>query len=401
MKNLKLSNVSKIAKWEFLKTLRSPSFLVLTFLMPLLIVGGGAVGYFTQHMAEGEELNIAVIDETGEFYPFLEEQSTYTSIKVTLFEGEPSELEERVAEDEFDGFLLFDRESLIETGQIPYFVSDARNVNMSVLRGSLTYPVTVYRLQELNLSEDQIVAATIPVDIVTRSISGEEPQMAEFIAPLAMAMILIFAVIFTGQVLMMGVIKEKKNRIVEILLSSISSLELMLGKVLGFGTLGLVQIIIWASAALGVANYFLDIGQFITLQEILPSLLIFFFGYLLIASLFAAVGATMKDAEGGSQAQGLVVLIPMLPLFASGPLIMSPDALWVRILTYLPPFSPVASLLRIGATSIPTWELATIIAGIFLSALLFIYLASRIFEGAILQYDRTLSFKDVSKMLKE
>ncbi len=400
MKNLKSANVFKVAKWEFIKTLRSPSFLILTFVIPLLIVGSGAVGYLTQGIAENEELDIAVIDRIGDFYPFLEERLVESTVNLTLFEGELSELEEKVADGDFDGFLLFDRENIMESGEIPYYVSDTRNINLNVINRLVTNPVTVYRMRQLNMDDEQIALATMPVYLTAKSIGGEEPHIAEFVAPLAMAMILIFAVIFTGQVLMYGVIKEKKNRIVEILLSSISSLELMMGKVMGFASLGLVQIAIWVSCGLAVANYFWDISQFISLKEFIPSIFIFFFGYLLIASLFAAVGATMKDAEGGSQAQGLVIMIPMIPLFASGPIIMSPDALWVRILTYLPPFSPVASLMRIGSTSLPAWEIISMIAAIFLSAILFIYLGSKIFEGAILQYEKTLSFKDVGKMMR-
>ncbi len=401
MKNLKLASIYKVARWEFLKTLRSPTFIVLTFIIPLLIAGAGGIGYFAQDTAKGEELNIAVIDKTESFYPFLEQHLTDTPIEITSFDGERKEVEAAVEENTFDGYLFFDKETLMETGEIPYYVGDTRDINATILREALQYPVTVYRLQELGLSEEQIETASTPVTVSPRSINGEEPHVAEFLTPLAMVMILIFAVIITGQVLMYGVIKEKKNRIVEILLSSISSLELMLGKVAGFGVLGLLQVFIWASVGFAVVSYFWEIGQFISFHDILPSLLIFIFGYLLLASIFAAVGATMKEAEGGSQIQGLVIIIPMIPLFISGPLIMSPNALWVRILSYLPPFNPVTSLLRLGAASLPPWEIASMIAVLILSAFLVIFLGAKIFEGGILQFDRSLTFKDLRQIFKK
>ena len=410
LKNWKWSNIRKVAHWEFFKTLRSNTFLILTFVIPLLIIGAGVIGFFTQNgsdreiVPEGHELKIVVVDKTDSFYPFLEDHLKDTTLDVSQFEGTEREAKEEVKNEKYEGFLLFDRQSLMETGEISYFSEEFHNINTLALKESLQQPILEYRLQELGLSKYESREAAKPLQINTQTVEGHEPDLmaniAELVTPLALAMILIFAVIFTGQVLMYGVIREKKNRIVEILLSSVSSRELMLGKVLGFGTLGLFQVVIWATVGLLVANFFWDIMQFINLREALPSLLIFIFGYLLLASLFATVGATMKEAEGGSQTQGLVIMIPMIPLFISGPIIMTPDAPWVRILSFLPPFNPVASLLRIGATDLPAWELGLIIMVLIISALLVIYLGAKIFEGAILQYDRTLSFGEIRKMFK-
>ena len=114
---------------------------------------------------------------------------------------------------------------------------------------------------------------------------------------------------------MYGVITEKRNRIVEILLSSGSAFELLMGKLLGFAARGLIQIAIWLAVGLTVAVRFLDFREIpLGFAELAPSLLFFLGGYILFSAMFAALGATMKDAEGGSQAQGLVVLVPMIPL---------------------------------------------------------------------------------------
>ncbi len=397
---MKLADVYKIARWEFLKTLRSTTFLVLTFIIPLFIVAAGGIGFFVQMGLESEELEVAVIDETENFYPILEEHLADTQIILTDFEGEKGELVKEVEEGVFDGYLRFDDEALLQTGEIPYYVSDARDMNVGVLRGAINQPVQVYRLQHLGLSAEEIEKASLPVNISARSIEGEEPQISDFLAPLTLAMMLLLAVIFSGQVLMYGVIKEKKNRIVEILLSSVSSLDLMLGKVLGYGLLGLMQVAIWISAGLAVVSFFGDISHFVNLRDIIPSLLVFIFGYLLLASLFATVGSIMKEAESGSQAHGLVIMIPILPLFISGLIITSPNSLWVRILSFLPPFSPVTSLLRIGATTLPLWEIISIILVLIISALVFVKVGAIIFEGGILQYDRNLSFKDVRQMFR-
>jgi ABC-2 type transport system permease protein len=214
-------------------------------------------------------------------------------------------------------------------------------------------------------------------------------------------MILVIAVMISGQVLMYGVLKEKRNRIVEILLSSVTATDLLLGKIFAFGLLGLLQIGIWLAVGLTAAGRFIDLAELgMTLEVLLPSALFFVGGYIMFAAIFAAMGATMKDAEGGSQTQGLVVLIPMIPMFASGAIMMAPNAAWVRILSYIPIFTPMTMLMRIPATTLPWWEMASAFAVLLLGIAFFVYLGARIFSRGLLQFDRTVSFKEMGKMLR-
>jgi ABC-2 type transport system permease protein len=260
----------------------------------------------------------------------------------------------------------------------------------------------LYRLQKAGLSEAQIRLAVTPVLIQARSLAGEEPSLAEMLVPYAVVFILVLAAIFSGQVLMFGVIKEKRNRIVEILLSSVSSLDLLVGKLVGFAALGLMQVAIWLSVGLAVAARLIDLSRVsLAAANLVPAILFFISGYLLFASLFAAMGATMKDAEGGGQAQGMVILVPMIPLFAAQAILMSPNALWVRIMSFVPPFIPVTVLIRMAATTLPWWEIASTFVVLLLSVVLFVVMGARIFERGILHYDRTISLKEIQRMLKK
>ncbi len=343
---------------------------------------------------------IAIVDEGGDFFPYLEEQAGHIPMEITDYRDDLETLTEAMMEGHYDGYLVFSEEGLLKTGSIPYYVSEARNVNMEVVYNFFDKPVTIYRLEKVGLTPEQIAVTDIPLNIIPTSVGGEETTLYEVIVPVAVAMILVFAIVFSGQILMYGVIREKRNRIIEILLSSISSMDLMLGKILGFGVLGLMQVTIWVTVGLIVGSFFIDIFQYIPMATIIPSLFIFVFGYMMLAAMFAAAGATMKDAEGGSQMQGLVIMIPMIPLFISGPIFMNPDAFWVRLLSYVPPFSPIGALMRSGATNIPGWEMVLILTVMLASGLLFVYLGSKIFEGSILQYDRNISFGEVRRMLR-
>ncbi len=399
---MKLHDTLKVARWEFMKTLKSPVFLILTILLPVIMLAGGLIGSYTFHGAMGEEQKVAVIDETGNLFPLLESYLAGSPVTATLHRADQQEhLEEEVREGGYNGFVHFTNEA-ISRGEIPYHVRNTREQNIMVLSEAVRHTVTLYRLQQAGLGEEEIRLATSPVSIQTRSLAGEEASIAEMLVPMAVVLILVLAAIFSGQVLMYGVIKEKRNRIVEILLSSVSSLDLLAGKLAGFAALGLLQVAIWVTVGLVVASRLTDLSQVTpAASDLIPASLFFVGGYLLFASLFATMGATMKDAEGGSQTQGLIILVPMIPLFASQAIFMMPNAAWVRVLSFVPPFIPVTVLLRMAATTLPWWELAGAFAALVISVVFFIVLGARIFDRGILQFDRTISFKDMRRMLKK
>ena len=402
---MKWSNIFKVFRWEFIKNIKSPVFLITTLAMPLIMLVGGGLSYLASSSAIDsaleEEQQVAVIDESGEFFAYLEPYLAGSPVKLTLHDNaERGQLKEQVREGEIDGYLLF-TEINIQSGEIDYYVQSAREMNAMVLEGAVSAALSSYRMEKIGLNAAEIAVATAPASLHTRSISGEEVSIAGMIAPLIFAMLLVVAVMVSGQVLMFGVLKEKRNRIVEILLSSVNAIDLLLGKIIGFGLLGLLQIGIWLAAGLLVATRFYDLGRLgISLNVLLPSILFFVGGYVMFAALFAAMGATMKDAEGGSQTQGMVVMIPMIPLFATGAIMMAPNATWVRVFSYIPIFTPVTMLMRIGATSVPWWEIASTFAALLLGVAFFVYLGARIFSRGLLQFDRSISLREIGRMMR-
>jgi len=399
---LKWLNVFKVFRWEFLKNLKSPVFLVTTLMMPLIMLLAAGISYYSSVSVSKEEQQVAIIDETGEFFPYLESKLATSPVKVTLHEpAQREQLAKQVEERELNGYLIITAEN-VQSGMIDYFVRDAKEMNSMALDEAVTAALTRYRMEKTGLTAQEIDLVTAPVVLHPRSVSGEEVSVAAAIAPFFFSMVLVIAVMISGQVLMYGVLKEKRNRIVEILLSSVSALDLLLGKILGFGLLGLLQIGIWMIAGLGVASRFLDLRQLgISPAELFPMVLFFVGGYVMFAALFAAMGATMKDAEGGSQTQGMVLLIPMIPMFASGSILLSPNATWVRVFSYIPIFTPTTMLMRIAATTLPWWEIAATFAVLMLGVAFFIYLGARIFSRGLLQFERTISFKEIGKMMRK
>lgn len=398
---MKWPNVFKVFRWEFLKNLKSPVFLITTLLIPLIMLLSAGIGYFAGISTSKEKQRVAVIDETEEFFPYLESLLSNTSVTVSLNEPyERENLASQVQEGKLNGYLAFTKEN-IESGMVDYYVRDLKEMNTGVLEGAVKKALTIYRMEKIGLTAEEISLVTAPVVLQMRGVSGEEPSVAAMIAPFIFSMFLIVAVMVSGQVLMYGVLKEKRNRIVEILLSSVTALDLMLGKILGFGLLGLLQIGIWLTIGLVTASRFIDLSALgMTAGNLIPLVIFFIGGYLMFAALFAAMGATMKDAEGGSQTQGLVVLIPMIPMFASSAILISPNAMWVRICSYIPIFTPMMMLMRIAATTLPWWEIASTFTVLLLGVVFFIYLGARIFSRGLLQFDRKISFKEFRRMIR-
>lgn len=399
---LKWPNVKRVSRWEFLKNLRSPLFVVTTLMIPLIMLLSVGISYYAGTRTTQAKLDVAVIDETGELFPYLE--SAFSSTSVTLSLSEPAQQERlagQVEEGELSGYLIFTPEN-VQTGVIDYYVLSANDVNVGLLDRPVKTALTSYRLEKMGLTVEEIGLATAPMVLQPRSISGEGISIVGAIAPFVVSIILLIAVMTSGQVLMYGVLKEKRNRIVEILLSSVSAVDLLLGKILGLGLLGVLQIGIWMVVGLVAASRFIDLSQLgMTAGAILPMLLFLIGGYIMFAALFAAIGATMKSVEEGSQAQSTVVLIPMIPMFASSAIIMSPNALWVRICSHIPVFTPVMMLMRLSVTTVPAWEIATTFAALMLGLVFFVIFGARIFSRGLLQFDRTLSFREIERMMRK
>lgn len=399
---MKWLNVSRVFRWEFQKNLKSAVFLVTTLMMPLIMILAAGISYFASTSVAREEQHIAVIDETGEFFPYLESYLAGSPVKITLHSGgEIKPLYHQVENGELNGYLDINAENL-QDNMINYYVRDAKEMNTMIIEEAVRAVMTRYRMEKMGLTAGEIASVTAPVALKVRSVSGEEASIAAMIAPFFFSIVLVVAVMISGQVLMYGVLKEKRNRVVEILLSSVTALDLLLGKILAFGLLGLLQIAIWLAVGLAAASRFIDLSEMgLTLETLIPLILFFIGGYLMFAALFAAMGATMKDAEGGSQTQGMVVLIPMIPMFASSAILMSPNAAWVRIFSYIPIFTPTTMLMRIACTTLPWWELASTFMVMMLGIAFFIYLGARIFSRGLLQFDRSISIREIGKMMRK
>ncbi|MGI6366082.1 MAG: ABC transporter permease [Bacillota bacterium] len=398
---MKRANVKSVFKWEFKKHIKNPVFLIFTFLLPAIIALAGVLPGYIIGRTSIQPKDLWVLDETGQLAPLLETALADSRFVVESVQGDIQELKEQVGAGEADALLHITQESLA-TGSMQLYAKELMDFSRSELEQMLQPAFTQYRLQVSGISPQDFASILTPASVQIFSVSGEEENALAFAIPLFVGMILFISVLFSGQVLMQSVIKEKRNRIVEILLSSLSAGELLAGKVLAFGALTLIQVAIWLGMGLGVAARFVDLSSLgLDYNLLLKALPYFLLGYLLLATLFAALAATMKDAESGSQAHGLVIMIPMLPLMLSAPIMMAPNGIFARVLSYIPIFTPAAMLLRIGATNVPLWEVAVTSVILLVSTALFLRVGARIYQGSLLKFDAAASFREIMAMVRK
>lgn len=259
-------------------------------------------------------------------------------------------------------------------------------------------------MRSLGLSDAQIMELNTPYAYNSAPVEGTKESNTTKYIPAIFAGILLMAVFITGTMTFYSSLQEKKDKMVEILLSSIKPQELMQGKILGYFVLGVIQIGLWMGFGIPAAQiYFkIPVAQYIFVPELIPMMLFALGGYLMFSAMFVTLGATMEDVQSATNFQGIIMMIPMLPLFIIAPIISDPLGLVARIGTYFPLTNPGVMLMRLSlAKSIPTWELVISSIVLIATIVVVVKLSGKIFKTAILMYDKTASAKEMMKWMRD
>jgi ABC-2 type transport system permease protein len=421
-----------ILKSEFGRRVRSKAFILATLLVPIFLVGAmvapGLLAYFGE---QSNQQTVAVVDETGRLTDRLQRLAGDDgSFTFTATDAPVDSVRAAVRAGTYDGYLLLP-EGLL--GDAP----GAATLYSMEGGGGLSGPVRLSGLIDRAVQEERLAARNVPEDIQaimdvrvsldTRKLTEEGTAADSTIALSAigflMAFAIYFAVVIYGQYVMQGVIEEKSNRVVEIVVSSVRPFELLMGKVLGIGAMGLAQMLVWVSVAgagltfaAPIAALFLDPSDLgvsddasaqamveaagisvptVPVDLVLWFLLFFLGGYLLYASLFAAVGSAVEQQQ---DAQNLLypVLIPLfVPILFATYVLETPAATLSVVLSLVPFFAPVLMPLRAAVTTVPVWQLGLSFALLALTFVAMIWVAGRIYRVGIFMYGKTPGFREI------
>ena len=220
---------------------------------------------------------------------------------------------------------------------------------------------------------------------------------------LGMGILLSMSLVMTGGILLQSLGEEKENRIMEVLLSSVTPGELMLGKILGLGAAGLIQILVWLGSGLAlltVINTGLDISIEIPGAELaLVGVLFFVLGYLFFATLMAGMGAVASTAQEGNQLSVVFVLPLFVPVYLWFYIVSNPTAPIVQFLTVFPFTAPVVVMERLAVGAIGFWEVTFSLGVLAFSVAAAMYLVARVFRAYLLMYGQRPGLREVARTL--
>ena len=407
-----MKQVWTIVKWEFINRVKTKLFLITTFLLPFFM---GAMLYLPTILMdlEPEELTeIGLVYEDG-LDTLVERFQSQVAMSHRLKNGNPQFIifryeDEKSALDSvsmksIDGYLYIPS-SVLDTGQVNYFGHSLSNIKIfSQLRRTLNQVVIEQRMldQDIDISLVGALSRNIRFDtfeVDEEGITSEGNELTSFLLPLMFLMILFMTVFMSGQLLLRSVMEERTNRTIEILLSSVTADEIMRGKILGLGALGLIQMIFYLICGLVVTEYkeltIVDYSQ-------IPIFFIYFVtGYLFYASIFAAMGTLFKSEQEAQQSSGIISIVAILPIAFSSYFITNPGSAFTVASSYIPPLTPFMMILRVGTKSVEYTEIILSTLLMIVSCWLMLKLSGKIFRIAILLYGKRPTFKEIIRWAK-
>ena len=411
--------VRAIIKREYIEHIRKKAFWIFTILLPLMWIGFFAVSILTQTHASGVR-RIAVIDPTGKYFAPLRAEIAQSPdaprFELTDAPAPPDgidalrdRLRKEIAAKKLDGYLLLDP-AAIAAGKVVYRASSVSD---------FTYQEHLERHLNAVLLRDRLISRGIPPGAIaelekTVSIDArraDEKESGGFLVSMVFFVFLYATLIQYGMYNLRGVIEEKANRIVEIVISSVRPTELMLGKVVGIGLVGLTQYAIWTilamnlallsgsglAAALGFAHATIPTIPMSTLAYFV---LFFLLGYFFYASIYTAIGAPFNTDQEAQQ----LAMIPTLMIVSIwafwGIIVNNPNSTLATVLSMVPPLTPMVMFFRVTLAPVPAWQVglasAIMIASIFAMA----WLAGKIYRVGILMYGKKPTVPEILRWMR-
>ncbi|UUV21487.1 ABC transporter permease [Paenimyroides aestuarii] len=425
--------LSLIIKREFISKVRNKSFIIMTFVSPLIFVAVAAlIGYLSSMKTEVK--HIGIHDESGMFVNEFKNSESYKYHDVSKID--PKILKDSVSQANYEGVLFIPKKEDLKAYEnaIEYVSEESPSFGfIANIESKLSEKLMRKNLTNKGVDTVLLDQSKIDVTMHLTKASGEETikglnEMKVIIGSVFGYLIMMFIIIY-GNMVMRSVIEEKTSRIIEIIISSIKPIQLMMGKIIGTTLAGILQFVIWAIVGgilLIIANFVFglhtstpttevameasklaDIQVYFTELLKLPliSMLIYFLiyfigGYFLYSSLYAAIGAAVDNETDTQQFMFPVIMPLMLGVYIGFFTVMNePHGTVATIFSMIPLTSPIVMLMRIPF-GVPFWQIALSIALLFATFIAIVWVASKIYRVGILMYGKKPTWKELVKWLK-
>lgn len=407
---------------EFLQRVRTKSFVISTIAAPVIMLGLLIVPAWFGAREAMAERNLALVDQTGVLAEGLAPRLKAVGYTVEIVDPHGPDvdgLRERLEDGELEGAVYLD-EGTLERGAARWVGKDSPSTLRRVgIREGVSRTALEVRLRET--AEDEAVGALMrggALEIETLE-PATDPlhRFAGMGAGFVGAFFLYMVLLIYGSMLLRAVLEEKTGRIVEVIISSLRPWELMLGKVLGVGAVGLAQLAIWLAAGALILSLglpfllaYLPVEPELVSQvrEYVPGAGVFAFfvfcflvGYFLYASMFAAVGAMCSTEEEAQQLQFPVVMLVVFPVVLVMPILENPDAGWATVVSLFPFFAPILMFARVAVGGVPFWEIGLsmvlMLGALWVSA----WVAGRIYRVGILMQGKRPTVPELWRWVRQ
>jgi ABC-2 type transport system permease protein len=434
-----MNKLFAVLKREYLQAVRKKMFIIMTFLMPVLVAGVLVLPSLLMSRGMGEK-KITVIDATGELQDVFSSEVPLTpqaqpqipsgrrrlpqNMKTTYVAATGKDADEAAkpylaqlaaeGDERIDGVFVVPGDALTNSEATLKYYSRAATDFMSQERlASITNrAVQRRRLAARGIAADDIdnVLRTMSVDAVQLSKSGEEKKggIANFFVGFAMTGLLLLPSFIYGLEIMRGIIQEKTDRVVEVLVSSMSTQQLLIGKIVGVALVGLTQIAVWFVMVGAVAAFGLTTAAMAgenVLQLIRPSTFVYFLiffvlAYMTYVCVYAIGGAVSNSEKEAQQLIAPITMLMMLPWFLFVAIITNPDSTLSVAFSLAPVFGPMTMYVRTLVAEPPMWHILLSIAISIATVAVFFWATAKIFRVGILSYGKRPTIPELWRWLK-
>src|SRR5947209_3205422 len=420
-----MRNMFIIARREYLERIRSKAFIVMTILLPLLMLGATILPTFLMLRGSGETKHIVVVASntaTGELLRNqLNKASEQRAKEVTANTGmnrrnqekvnyavdvitdtsqsRRATLTEKVKQKQLAG-VIFATDEALAARKISFVTRDISSFStMDDVKSAVTQTVRNSFLLSKGLNQSDIETTFKPVDLESENATGSGNTLTVFFTAFGMVMLMY------GINVMRAIIEEKTSRVMEVMLASARPMEMMAGKIIGVGAVGLTQVGIWAGTAALYASYS-ALASGSSLKTIISIKLLVFFGvffllgYILYSTLCAAIGAMVNSDQEAQQLQFIVMAPLIVAIVMMGSIIQSPNgptAVWGSLFPFT---APLIMFLRICIETPPTWQIGLSMGLMALTAYVLVFLCARIYRVGVLMYGKRPNLPEIVKWIK-
>ena len=433
-----MNHLPLIIKREYLSKVKNKSFIVMTFLSPLIMIVLITVVAYLSQLNNDKVRTITVLDESG-FSKGVFENTDKTKYNV-LQNMSLNDAKALAKESSSIGLLHIEKVSDISTisNHIKFYSEESPSLSLiSDLESKLENKLTNVKLLENGVDLQMINNSKIGVNIAQESFAGEKSSKIDSVMKLAFGgaagYLLFMFIIIYGNMIMRSVIEEKTSRIIEVIISSVKPIQLMLGKIIGTSLAGITQFVIWlliGGVLLSIVSVIFGISMQTPQQELVEQamtnpeigmqvqdlinaffhlplanlitafILFFIGGYLLYSSLYAAIGAAV-DNETDTQQFMLPIIMPLILAVYIGffTVIEDPHGTVSTVFSFIPFTSPVVMLMRIPF-GVPIWQQLVSLLILITTFMFTVWFAAKIYRVGILMYGKKPSYKELIKWIK-